>query len=323
MGDRMTASAGVSPDPTEAASSAPYEIESVKIHGHHLCFRRAGSGPAVLLVHGIAGSSKTWASVMPLLAREHNVIAPDLIGHGKSDKPPGDYSLGAQASALRDLLAVLGIDRVTVVGQSFGGGVAMQFCYQYPENCDRLVLVGSGGLGREVSLILRLLTLPGAEYAFPALFPSLARDWGNGLLRLLHRAGFRNARAVEMWRAYASLTEPDNRKAFSRTLRGVVDTGGQSVTAMDRLYLTARMPSLIVWGGRDNIIPVSHALAAHEAMPGSRLEVIDGAGHFPHAEEPERFVEIVSDFVRSTEPSSFTAEQRRELMTTLARRPSD
>ena len=322
MGDRMTASADFPPVPITAGPGATPPLESVQIHGHDLCFRRAGAGPAMLLLHGIAGSSKTWTGVMPMLAREHTVIAPDLIGHGKSDKPPGDYSLGAQASALRDLLSVLGIDRVTVVGQSFGGGVAMQFCYQYPEHCDRLVLVGSGGLGREVSLILRLLTLPGVEYAFPVIFPSLARDWGNGFLRLLHRAGFRNARAVEMWRAYASLTEPENRRAFSRTLRGVVDTGGQSVNATDRLYLTAWMPTLIVWGGRDNIIPVSHAVAAHEAMPGSRLEVIQGAGHFPHAEEPERFAEIVTEFMRSTEPSSFTAEQRRELMTTLAKQSS-
>jgi pimeloyl-ACP methyl ester carboxylesterase len=318
----MTAQADPSQDPDAGGPGALPPLESVQIHGHELCFRRAGSGPALLLVHGIAGSSKTWAGVIPLLARDHTVIAPDLIGHGKSDKPPGDYSLGAQASALRDLLSVLGIDSVTVVGQSFGGGVAMQFCYQYPENCDRLVLVGSGGLGREVSLILRLLTLPGVEYVFPVIFPSMARDWGNEMFRLLHRAGFRNARAVEMWRAYASLTDPENRKAFSRTLRGVVDTGGQSVNATDRLYLTAWMPTLIVWGGRDNIIPVSHAMAAHEAMPGSRLEVIEGAGHFPHAEEPERFAEIVTEFMRSTEPSSFTAEKRRELMTTLARRPS-
>src|SRR5580658_369832 len=168
-----------------------------------MAYRRAGRGPAILLIHGVAGSSRTWDEVVALLARDHTVIAPDLFGHGKSDKPPGDYSLGAHASSLRDLLSVLGIARATVVGQSFGGGVAMQFAYQYPENCDRLVLVGSGGLGREVSLILRLLTVPGVEYAFPVLFPSLARDWGNGLFRLLHRAGFRNARAVEMWRAYA------------------------------------------------------------------------------------------------------------------------
>ncbi len=223
---------------------------------------------------------------MPLLAVGHTVVAPDLIGHGRSAKPPGDYSLGAHASVLRDLLNVLGIERATVVGQSFGGGVAMQFSYQYPEHCDRLVLVDSGGLGREVSWILRLMMLPGFEYVLPVLFPGFVRDKGNSVFRFLHRAGFRHARAVETWRAYASLTESENRMAFVRTLRSVVDPGGQSVNAMDKIYLAARMPTLIVWGDRDTIIPVSHAHAAHEAMPGSRLEIIEGAGHFPQVEEP-------------------------------------
>lgn len=277
-------------------------------------FRRAGRGPAVLLIHGIAGSSRTWEQVIPLLAEEFTVIAPDLIGHGDSDKPPGDYSLGAHASALRDLLSVLGIDRATIVGQSFGGGVAMQLSYQYPERCDRLVLVGSGGLGREVTWLLRLLTLPGVEYALPVLFPNFVRDRGNDLMQFLHRIGFRHARAVESWRAYASLTDSDNRMAFVRTLRSVVDPGGQSVNAMDRIYLAARMPTLIVWGDRDTMIPVTHAHAAHEAIAGSRIEIIEGAGHFPHVEEPYRFVEILSDFMGATEPSSITAGEWRELM---------
>jgi len=258
--------------------------------------------------------------VIPLLARDYAVVAPDLIGHGASAKPPGDYSLGAQASALRDLLSILNTEKVTVVGQSFGGGVAMQFAYQYPENCDRLVLVGSGGLGREVNWLLRLLATPGVEYALPIFVPRFVRDRGNDFVQLLHRAGFRNARAVEMWRAYASLTESEGRKAFVRTLRGVIDPGGQSVSAMDRLYLTARMPTLIIWGDQDNMIPISHAYAAHEAIPGSRLEIIEGAGHFPHVEEPLRFVEILSEFIDSTEPSNVTADERRELL--LAHYPS-
>jgi pimeloyl-ACP methyl ester carboxylesterase len=279
-------------------------------------FRRAGVGPAVLLIHGIAGSSRTWEPVIPLLAREHTVVAPDLVGHGESAKPPGDYSLGAQASALRDVLSVLGIDRVTVVGQSFGGGVAMQFSYQFPEHCDRLVLVGSGGLGREVSWLLRLLTIPGVEYVLPALTPRFVRDRGDDLVSFLHKAGFRHPRAVEMWRAYASLSELESRRAFISTLRGVIDPGGQSVNAMDRLYLAAHMPMLIIWGERDTIIPVSHARAAHDAVPGSRLEVIEGAGHFPHVEAPVRFVEILSEFMDSTQPNSITPAERRALLLT-------
>jgi pimeloyl-ACP methyl ester carboxylesterase len=294
------------------------KLEHVQIHGHDLGFRRQGHGPAILLIHGIAGSSRTWEQVIPLLAGDHTVIAPDLVGHGSSSKHPGDYSLGAQASNMRDLLAILGIERATIVGQSFGGGVAMQFSYQFPEYCERLVLVGSGGLGREVSWLLRLLSVPGFELAMPVLFPGFVRDWGNGLLRFLHKAGFRNARAVEMWRAYISLMEADNRKAFARTLGGVVDPGGQSVNAMDRLYLAARMPTLIVWGDKDNIIPVSHAFAAHAALPESRLEIIEGAGHFPHVEEPVRFSEILADFVRTTEPSSLSPAEIRNLLLAVA-----
>ena len=196
----------------------------------------------------------------------------------------------------------------------------MQLAYQYPEHCDRLVLVGSGGLGREGNWVLRLLAIPGVEYALPVLFPSFVRDRGNDIVKFLHRAGFRHARAVEGWRAYASLTESENRKAFVRTLRGVIDPSGQSVNAMDRLYLAARMPTLIIWGDRDNIIPVSHAYAAHDAIPESRLEILEGAGHFPHAEEPLRFVDILSEFIETTQKSSLTAEKRRELM--LAHDPS-
>jgi pimeloyl-ACP methyl ester carboxylesterase len=286
------------------------------MHGHEVAFRRAGHGPAILLIHGIAGSSLTWEPVFGLLARNHTVVAPDLVGHGDSAKPPGDYSLGAHASALRDLLSVLGIERATVVGHSLGGGVAMQLSYQFPENCERLVLVDSGGLGREVSWLLRLLTLPGVEYALPVLFPGFVRDRGNQMFQFLHRVGFRHAGALEGWRAYASLGDSENRMAFVRTLRSVVDPGGQSVSAMDRIYLAARLPTLVIWGEHDTIIPVRHAHDAHEAIPGSRLEIIDGAGHFPHVDEPVLLAEILSDFIAGTEPVHLTAEQRRRLMMT-------
>lgn len=279
-----------------------FEREHVSIHGHDVQYRRGGEGPVILLIHGIAGSSRTWRDVMPALAADHTVIAPDLLGHGESAKPMGDYSLGAYASGLRDFLGVLGIPRATVVGHSFGGGVAMQLAYQHPECCERMVLVGSGGLGREVSWMLRLLSLPGSELLMPILFPPFLRDRGNDVGRVLHDRGIRSARIDEMWRSYGSLAESPNRRAFLRTLRAVVDPGGQVVSAMDRLYLAAWMPTLIVWGEHDDIIPVSHAHAAHEAIPGSRLEVFEGAAHFPHAEQPGRFVEVLCDFMAATTP---------------------
>jgi pimeloyl-ACP methyl ester carboxylesterase len=277
-----------------------FERQHVSIHGHDVLYRQGGEGPVILLVHGIAGSSRTWRGVMPALAARHTVVAPDLLGHGESAKPIGDYSLGAYASGLRDLLGVLGIPRATVVGHSFGGGVTMQLAYQHPECCERLVLVGSGGLGREVSWMLRLLALPGSELLMPLIFPPFLRDRGDEMSRALHERGIRSPRLDEMWRAYGSLADSPNRKAFIRTLRSVVDPGGQVVSAMDRLYLAAAMPTLIVWGERDDIIPVSHAHAAHEAIPGSRLEIFPDVAHFPHVERPEEFVRVLTDFMATT-----------------------
>ena len=291
-----------------------FPVERVTIHGYDVAFRRGGEGPVLLLLHGIAGSSGTWLPAMRLLQHEYTVVAPDFLGHGRSAKPLGDYSLGNHASGMRDFLHLLGIERVSVVGQSFGGGVAMQFAYQFPELTERLVLVDAGGLGREVSWILRLCTLPAAEYVMPVLFPSFVRAWGDTVSGFLQGRGVRHARAAEMWRSYRSLTESENRRAFVRTMRAVIDPGGQSVSARDRLYLASHMPTLIVWGDEDKIIPVSHGYAAHDAIPDSRLEVIEGVGHFPHVEATDRFVEVLVDFMRTTEPSAATADELRELL---------
>ncbi|HTN99585.1 MAG TPA: alpha/beta fold hydrolase [Microthrixaceae bacterium] len=289
-------------------------MKSVNIHGHEVSYRMGGDGPAVLLIHGMAGSSRTWKEVTDLLVKNHTVIAPDLLGHGESAKPRGDYSLGAFASGLRDLLNVIGVERATIVGQSLGGGVAMQLSYQHPELVERLVLVGSGGLGREVTWMLRLLTLPGAEIVMPVLFPSFMRDSGNAISGFLHDKGIKSPQIAEMWRAYASLSGAENRGAFLRTLRSVVDAGGQTVSAMDRIYLAAAVPTLIVWGDQDHIIPIEHGIAAHEAIPGSRFEILEGCGHFPHVEQPERFVEILEDFIETTRPADAETSDYRHLL---------
>jgi pimeloyl-ACP methyl ester carboxylesterase len=290
-------------------------LRHVTLHGHDVGYRMAGEGPAIVLIHGMAGSSRTWRDVMPLLARQHTVIAPDLLGHGESAKPLGDYSLGAYASGLRDLVVgALGIERATLVGQSLGGGVAMQLAYQHPEFCERLVLVGSGGLGREVSWMLRALTLPAAEYVMPLLFPRFARRSDDKLARFFHERGVRAPHLAELWSAYASLPETPNRHAFIRTLRAVIDPGGQTASAKDRLYLAAAVPTLIVWGDRDDIIPVEHAYAAHELMPGSRLEIFERAGHFLHAEQPTRFAEVLAEFIAGTAPARRDLGSYRELL---------
>lgn len=291
-----------------------FELRHVNLHGHEVGYRMGGSGPVLLLLHGIAGSSRAWKEVMPDLAASYTVIAPDMLGHGESAKPMGDYSLGAYASGMRDLMVALDIERASVIGQSFGGGVAMQLAYQHPEMVERLVLVDAGGLGREVSWMLRAITLPGAELVLPFIFPKPARGVGDRISSALAERGVHAPRLAEMWRAFGSLTEVDNRAAFVRTMRAVIDPGGQSVSAMDRLYLASHLPTLIVWGDQDTIIPVSHAYAAHEAIPGSELAIIEGSGHFPHTENPREFTTILMDFLSRTEASRLSQAEFRELV---------
>ena len=286
--------------------------EELLLHGHRVCFRRAGEGSPVLLIHGITGSCRQWERAMPILAREHEVVAPDLLGHGESAKPRGDYSLGAFASGIRDLMVALGHETATVVGHSLGGGVAMQFAYQFPERCERLVLVSSGGLGSEVSLLLRAATLPGSELVLPLLTHRRIRVAGRTLGATLRRVGVGlGADASEVLRGIDSLHDPETRTAFLETLRAVVGPGGQKVDARDRLYLAEAVPSLIVWGRNDPIIPAAHGIAAHEAMPGSRLELLP-AGHFPQLEEPCEFAELLNEFIAETHPARIDADDLRE-----------
>jgi pimeloyl-ACP methyl ester carboxylesterase len=268
-------------------------------------FHSSGDGPLLVLLHGIASTADTWAPVATGLAASHTVLAPDLLGHGSSAKPRGDYSLGAYASGVRDLITALGHERATVVGHSLGGGIAMQFAYQFPERVERLVLISSGGLGREVHPILRASTLPGSEIVLALLGRRWLRTTGGAVGATLGRLGLRAGEDLAGVAAgIASLGDADARGAFVHTARAAIDPGGQRVSATDRLYLAAHLPTLIVWGERDPIIPAAHGEAAHAAIPGSRLEIFAGAGHFPHREQPVRFVSLVEDFMRSTEPAA-------------------
>src|SRR6266540_7454024 len=195
-----------------------FELEEIELHGHQVAYRSAGSGPVIVLVHGITSTSETWERVMPALAKRFTVIAPDLLGHGGSAKPRGDYSLGAYASGVRDMLIALGHERATFVGHSLGGGVAMQLAYQFPERCERLVLIDSGGLGSEVNLLLRMATLPGAEFVLPILASERVLGAGRGVGRLFGRIGVKvRTDIAEMARGHASLGESEARSAFVHT----------------------------------------------------------------------------------------------------------
>ncbi len=285
------------------------KTKDVMLHGRPVSYLEAGSGPVLLLIHGMAGNFENWQSVIEPLARHHTVIAPDLPGHGGSAPGGGDYSLGSLASGLRDLLVALGHKRATLVGHSLGGGIAMQFSYQFPEVTERLVLVSSGGLGPEVSAILRAAALPGADF-FIATTAGASQRLGGAIGRGLGAVGLRpNPDVAEVARGYTSLADPDRRAAFLATVRSVIGTGGQRLHAGDRLYLAEGMPVLIIWGARDPIIPVSHGEAAHEAIPGSHLEIFDGVGHLPQLEAPAQFVTVLERFLEETEPARFDVEE--------------
>jgi len=277
------------------------EMKFLELHGDRVAYRDAGDGAeALLLIHGMAGSSETWRAVIPQLSKNYRVVAPDLLGHGQSAKPRGDYSLGAFAVWLRDFLDELGISRATIVGQSLGGGVAMQFVYQHPDYCQRLILISSGGLGPDVGWTLRLLSAPGAELILPVIAPRPVLTVGNKLRTWFGAAGIQSPRGAELWNAYSSLSDAETRQAFLRTLRSVVDYRGQAVSALNRLHMAAELPTMAIWGDQDRIIPVDHAYAAQAARPESRLEVLEGVGHFPHVERPSEVVDLIEDFISTT-----------------------
>src|SRR4051794_14403601 len=263
----------------------------MELHGHRVMYRMAGSGPPVVLIHGMVNSSRHWEGVAQRLASDYTVIAPDLIGHGDSATPRGDYSLGAHAAVIRDLMAVIGIERATIVGHSLGGGVAMQFFYQFPQRTERLVLVSSGGLGQEVSPLLRTAALPGASAALwlvahPRVVSAL---WAAG-----RRAGNKGVYLRAGARALRPLAQPGAREAFLQTLRSVIDVRGQRVSARDRLHLLRDMPTQVVWGERDHTIPIEHGRWTHEAVPGSRFDTLPRAAHFPHLEDPEGLAAVLA-----------------------------
>jgi pimeloyl-ACP methyl ester carboxylesterase len=299
------------------STTTGHEVEYLTIHGHRRAFVKVGSGPALLLLHGLGADHTTWDPVIDQLARRYTVIAPDLLGHGQSAKPRADYTLGGYANGMRDLLTVLGIERVTLVGHSFGGGVAMQFAYQFPERTERLVLVGSGGLGPHVTPVIRMISTPGFEFLMAPLTLPGVRHVTAAAMRGLKRTGIKEFRDFdEVAAIYETFQEYDARSAIAHVTRAVVDWRGQIVTMADRAYLTEAMPLCVIWGEDDRVIPATHASLASELAPSARVEIIANAGHFPHKDHPERFVRIVNDFVRKTQPASYSRARFRSLLRT-------
>jgi pimeloyl-ACP methyl ester carboxylesterase len=297
-----------------------FEVHEANLHGHRAVYRVIGSGPNIVLIHGMINSSRHWEEVAKRLAGSYRVIAPDLIGHGDASTPRGDYSLGAHAASIRDLLTTIGVERTTIVGHSLGGGVAMQFFYQFPQRTERLVLISSGGLGHDVSPLLRGAALPGSA----ALLRLATRPQVVGALaaagsRLRARGNSTGVYLQAVARALGPLQEPGSRRAFLQTLRSVIDVQGQKVSARDRLYLLGEMPTLIAWGERDRTIPLSHGLEAQHSVPNCRFVTLPRAAHFPNLEDPEGLAELLGDFMATTAPAHIVDSEWRDVIGRRAR----
>jgi pimeloyl-ACP methyl ester carboxylesterase len=275
----------------------------IAVPGGTLAYTAAGAGDVLLLIHGLGGTRRTWRHLIDRLAVTHRVIAPDLPGHGESDAPAGDYSLGAHASALRDLLVALGRHSATVVGHSLGGGIGMQFAYQFPERTSRLILISTGGLGPELTPMLRAATLPGAQ-AVVATLAQLPEGITRRLVPVMSVLPGLVARqdAGPLAEGLRGLADSRQRHTFVRTARSVIDWRGQRVSASRQLALLGELPVLVMWGSQDETIPPRHhRLVAHH-LPEACLVEIPGAGHYPHETDTDQTLQAMNDFLAATEP---------------------
>ena len=261
-----------------------------------------GEGPAIVLVHGMGSSGTTWGDVPALLAQRRRVVVVDLPGHGRSDAGTGDYSLGALASTLRDLMDTLALDRAHFVGHSLGGGITMQFAYQFPDRVASLTLESSGGLGPEASIGLRAASLPGSDLVLRVLASRRLQGGAAWLGTRLDGVGLRpNALGDRALDRLAVFAARERRAAFLATLRSVVGPEGQRVSALERLALVDGRRVLIVWGGHDSVLPAKHGRSAHDRLPGSTFVLFAEAGHEPHADDSARFARVVDAHIGAWE----------------------
>lgn len=298
------------------AGPVPVLQQRVIAAGGELAYTMAGRGRPLLLIHGLGGTRQTWRHVVGPLARTHTVLAPDLPGHGESAPPAGDYSLGAHAAALRDLLVALGHTGATVVGHSLGGGIAMQFAYQFPDRTHRLALISSGGLGAELSPMLRAATLPGAAVITGGL-GKLPVEFTRRALRVLSLVPgvVAGQDASLLAGELRELGAPSQRTAFVRTARNVIDWRGQTVTAARLLPLLTDIPVLAAWGTADETIPPRHHGEFARQLPHARTVAIPGAGHYPHETAPAELIPALQRFLKGTTAYRYDEARWRQLLT--------
>ncbi|WET76985.1 alpha/beta hydrolase [Amycolatopsis sp. QT-25] len=300
------------------------EARILTLHGREIRLReylpstKDAAGEPLVLLHGISGSGETWAPLLGHFERTgfgRRVLVPDLPGHGDSAAPRADYGLGAMASVVRDVLALTRNRHATIVGHSLGGGIAMQFAYQFPEMCARLVLVGSAGLGPQVTSVLRATALPGANATLTLAVNPVTVAIARGLAAVGRSLGGKlSAESRELTRHFASLADPARRRAFLFIARSLIDLRGQRASAIDKLYLAREVPTLVIWGAHDPLIPVDHGRKTAELLPDSRLTVFENAKHFPHVADPARFGGELERFLADTAPARLTLDEVVEVL---------
>ncbi len=252
-------------------------------------------GTPVLLIHGLGASADIWMYNVEALARQHRVYVPDLVGFGRSDKPGPSFSPFDYTPFLDDFMNLLKIERVSLVGQSLGGGIALHYALQFPQKVNKLVLVDSAGLGKEVIWTLRLMSLPwvGELFSYPnrkgvEIFFRLAV-----LNRALVTKDF-----VELY--YDIFSRPGFQKFFLMILRQIVDIRGAREEILDpimnNLYKIAQ-PVLIIWGEKDGVLPIQHGYLGKEKLPHAKLKIMEGCGHIPFFEKSDEFNELVLNFL--------------------------
>lgn len=275
---------------------SPIRRRTAALPGHEIAYvELPGTGVPVVLVHGVGSSIDTWGDIpQRLAAAGRAVVAVDLLGHGGSGVGNGDFSLGANASAIRDLLGHLGHERIHLVGHSLGGGVSLQLAYQFPHLLESLTLISSGGLGADVGLSLRAASLPGSELVLRAASSERSVRSARWLAARLAKVGI-EPEALNP-RALAKLEDMrDARRlaAFLATVRSVVGPDGQRVSALAKMSGLDPSRVLIIWGDQDPMLPMQHGVDAHALLPGSRFVVVEGATHHPHTHAPQFVVDEI------------------------------
>jgi pimeloyl-ACP methyl ester carboxylesterase len=296
--------------PDRLATEGRVEIDGLSIH-----YLESGAGDPLLLIHGLGSSGfLEWRHNLSRLSRRHHVLAPDLPGYGLSDKPAGRrYSLPFFVDVLEQFLDRLGEARAHVVGVSLGGRIALGLALDAPARVRTLTVVNSLGLGRpSLAQPYALLSLPGVgEWIFHRVNQALPRlrpqhlGWLN-MLRFHNRRRGREVVDEQTLSHIHQMTAGGGyARAYLATLRNLRHRAGlrTGVLVTERLP-QIQAPTLIVWGRNDGLFPVSHARAAHAAIAGSTLRIIDRCGHNPQAEQPELFNRILLEFLSTASSAS-------------------